>query len=62
MSQADIGRTICRTGYTETIRPPEYITEAEKRGSLLAYGDRRSLHDYEYDHLSPRSWRSPATG
>jgi hypothetical protein len=53
VTQADIGRTICVSGYTETVRPPEYITEAEKRASLRAYGDRRPLHYYEYDHLVP---------
>jgi hypothetical protein len=53
VTQADIGRTICRSGYTETVRPPESITEAEKRASLRAYGDRRPLHYYEYDHLVP---------
>jgi hypothetical protein len=53
VSGADIGRTICRSGYTETVRPPESITEAEKRASLRAYGDHRSLHYYEYDHLVP---------
>jgi hypothetical protein len=51
VTQADIGRTICRSGYTASIRPPESITEREKRASLKAYGDRRPLHDYEYDHL-----------
>jgi hypothetical protein len=51
VSQADIGRTICRVGYTESIRPPESITESEKRASLKAYGDHKPLHDYEYDHL-----------
>jgi hypothetical protein len=46
-------RTICRAGYTETVRPPESVTEPEKRASLRAYGDHRPLHDYEYDHLVP---------
>ncbi len=27
------------------------MTEPEKRASLVAYGDRRPLHAYEYDHL-----------
>ncbi len=53
VTPADIGKTICRSGYTETVRPPESITEAEKRASLRAYGDRRPLHYYEYDHLVP---------
>jgi hypothetical protein len=49
--QATIGATICVPGYTATIRPPESVTEAEKRLSMRAYGDRGPLHDYEYDHL-----------
>jgi len=51
VTQADIGSTICRSGWAESVRPPESITEAEKRASLRAYGDHRPLHDYEYDHL-----------
>jgi hypothetical protein len=31
VTQADIGRTICVSGYTEKARPPEYITEAAPR-------------------------------
>ncbi len=53
MSQANIGQTICRDGYTETVRPPESVTEPEKEASLAAYGDSGPLHDYEYDHLVP---------
>lgn len=53
VTQADIGRTICRAGWTATVRPRESITEAEKRASMLAYGDRRPIWDYEYDHLVP---------
>jgi hypothetical protein len=49
----DIHSTICRSGYTEKVRPPESVTEPEKRASLRAYGDKRPLHDYEYDHLVP---------
>jgi hypothetical protein len=51
VTQSDIATTICRTGYTETVRPPESVTEPEKRASLRSYGDRKPLHDYEYDHL-----------
>ena len=51
VTQANIDETICRTGYTRTVRPPESITEREKRASLAAYGDTRPLHYYEYDHL-----------
>jgi hypothetical protein len=53
VTQGDITRTICRSGYTETVRPPEDITEPEKRASLRAYSDHLPLHDYEYDHLVP---------
>jgi hypothetical protein len=51
VTQGDIGRTVCRSGYTETVRPPESVTETEKRASLRAYGDHHPLHYYEYDHL-----------
>jgi hypothetical protein len=51
VTRANIEQTICRTGYTRTVRPPESVTEPEKRRSLEAYGDRGPLHRYEYDHL-----------
>jgi hypothetical protein len=51
VTEANIDRTICRTGYTRTVRPPESVTEPEKRRSLEAYGDRGPLRRYEYDHL-----------
>jgi hypothetical protein len=51
VTQATIDQTICVSGWTETVRPSESVTEAEKRASIAAYGDGGSLHDYEYDHL-----------
>ena len=51
VTQANLGRTICRAGYSASVRPPESITAREKRASLAAYADRGALHDYEYDHL-----------
>ncbi|MFZ1992635.1 MAG: hypothetical protein WAU75_00890 [Solirubrobacteraceae bacterium] len=51
VTQANIARTICRAGYSESVRPSESITEREKRASLEAYGDTRPLSAYEYDHL-----------
>jgi hypothetical protein len=51
VTQANLDATICRAGYSESVRPPESVTEREKRASLSSYGDRRPLHDYEYDHL-----------
>jgi hypothetical protein len=53
VTQATIGRTICRRGWTSTVRPPERITEQEKVASMAAYGDGSSPSRYEYDHLVP---------
>jgi hypothetical protein len=53
VTQATIGRTICQHGWTATVRPPESITETEKRASMRAYGDSRPLSAYEYDHFVP---------
>ncbi len=49
--RSNLFKTICRSGYSASVRPPESITEREKRASLRAYGDHRPLHYYEYDHL-----------
>ena len=51
MTQANIDATICRSGYTATIRPPEDMTEPEKSASAAAYGYTGSFHTAEYDHL-----------
>lgn len=51
VTQGDLARTICRSGYSESVRPSESITEREKIASLRSYGDRKPVHDYEYDHL-----------
>ncbi len=53
VSQADIATTICRRGYARSVRPPESVTEPQKRASLRAYGDPGPLRGYEYDHLIP---------
>jgi hypothetical protein len=53
VTQSDLGSTICSEGYTDTVRPPEPISESEKEASLAAYGDAGPLHIYEYDHLVP---------
>lgn len=51
VTQETIGKTICRPGYTKTIRPPESYTERLKKISIRQYGysDRRLSH-YEFDH------------
>ncbi len=53
VTQARIGTTICRSGWTSTVRPPSSVTEREKRASMLAYGDGSRLSGFEYDHLVP---------
>ena len=53
VTQADIGSTICSSGFTSTIRPSESVTEPEKEASAAAYGYTGSLHVAEYDHLVP---------
>lgn len=51
VTQADIGSTICRSGYTSGIRPPAQITDREKTANARSYAYTQSLHDAEYDHL-----------
>jgi len=53
VSQADIATTICATGWTATVRPPEDVTGPEKVASAGAYGYQGSLATAEYDHLVP---------
>jgi len=53
VTQADIGSTICRSGYASSIRPPESVTDAEKIASAAAYGYTGSFRTAEYDHLVP---------
>jgi hypothetical protein len=51
VTQATIHKTICVSGYTKKVRPPESVTEPEKLASMRAYGDHGAAHGYEYDHL-----------
>src|SRR3954447_12346469 len=52
VTQSTIKRTICRTGWTSTIRPPTSYTEPLKLQELKAYGDGgRSPSGFELDHL-----------
>ena len=51
VTQADLASTICKSGYTATIRPPASITGREKRASEAAYGFNGKVSTTEYDHL-----------
>lgn len=53
VTQATIGSTICRSGWTSIVRPAESITEPEKFASMAAYSARGSASTYEYDHDIP---------
>jgi hypothetical protein len=52
VTQANIRTTICTSGWTAKVRPPESYTEALKRNQIVAYGYAdKKLGDYEEDHL-----------
>ncbi len=54
VTQATILSTICVSGYTATIRPPESYTYPLKVQSIHDYGyNDTNLSDYEEDHLIP---------
>jgi len=56
VTQATIGSTICRSGYTATIRPPVSYTDALKVTELAhgyAVGGNQNPAAYEEDHLIP---------
>ncbi len=49
----DEGSTICRKGWTTTVRPAYDVTGPEKVGSAAAYGYSGPFATGEYDHLVP---------
>jgi hypothetical protein len=51
VTQANIRSTICKRGWTATIRPPESYTDALKRKQMRQYGETGSTSDYQEDHL-----------
>jgi hypothetical protein len=51
VTQANIRSTICRHGWTETIRPPTSYTNELKAKQMRQYGETGSLSDYQEDHL-----------
>lgn len=53
VNQGTIHKTICVRGWTATVRPPESVTEPEKRAAMTAYGNHTSLRSVEYDHALP---------
>lgn len=52
VTQANIQETICKSGYTKTVRPPVSYTNKLKTQQIAEYGYADTdLHDYEEDHL-----------
>ena len=53
VTQADIASTICQSGWTATVRPPESYTYDLKVQQMAAYGEAGPTSAYEEDHLIP---------
>jgi hypothetical protein len=51
VTQANIRSTICRRGWTSTIRPPVSYTNALKVKQMRQYGETGTPSDYQEDHL-----------
>ena len=51
VTQANVRSTICKRGWTATIRPPVSYTNALKRKQMRQYGETGSMSDYQEDHL-----------
>ena len=51
VTQASIGETICRRGWTRTIRPPTDYTNQLKLEQMKAYRRTGAPSDYQEDHL-----------
>jgi hypothetical protein len=51
VTQANIRTTVCRPGWTRTVRPPTDYTNALKRRQMRAYGERGPMSAYQEDHL-----------
>ena len=51
VTQETIGQTICRHGWTKTVRPPTEYTNELKREGMKTYHRPGGLSDYQEDHL-----------
>jgi hypothetical protein len=51
VTQQNIADTICKQGWTRTIRPPTDYTNALKLKQMREYGVGGSPHEYQEDHL-----------
>ncbi len=53
MRQSTIKKTICKSGWTKTIRPPVSYTNALKIMQMVLYEETGSPSEYEEDHFIP---------
>lgn len=54
VTQGSIGSTICKSGWTKTIRPPVSYTNKLKAQGIKDYGyTDTNMSDYEEDHFLP---------
>jgi hypothetical protein len=53
VTQLNIASTICKSGWTATIRPPVSYTDKLKAQDMPRYGETGPASDYELDHLIP---------
>ena len=51
VTQANIRSTICKRGWTATVRPPVTYTNALKRKQMRVYGETGPMSGYQEDHL-----------
>jgi hypothetical protein len=51
VTQATIAQTVCKAGWTRTVRPPTDYTNDLKRKQMTQYGRIGDLADYQEDHL-----------
>jgi hypothetical protein len=53
VTQGTIQQTVCRLGYTRTVRPPQDWSHAVKERLLVEQRLPGRIQDYELDHLIP---------
>ncbi len=53
MRKSTIKKTICKSGWTKTIRPPVGYTNKLKVKQMVQYGETGPPSDYEEDHFIP---------
>jgi hypothetical protein len=51
VTQENIADTVCKRGWTATVRPPSEYTNALKAEQMQAYHRAGTLSDYQEDHL-----------